>query len=139
MFLTACVPPIGPTATLQGWLILRIRNHRPAEVAIGFDGHSRSGAAIMTGSQPACLESDMQVHLEDDWTLSVDGTRVVSSTDRADLRPNGPPRTMTVTIEIDPGRVWVSGVIAGRLPGANGHLPDCATRPSPPSPSPPKP
>ncbi len=139
LFLTACVLPIGPTATPQGWLILRIRNHRPTEVAVGFDGHSRSEASSMIGSQPACFEGDMQFHLEDDWTFSVDGTRVVGATDRLDLRPSGPPRTMTVTIEIDSGRAWVAGVIAGRLPEVNGPLPDCPARPSPspnPSPSP---
>lgn len=138
MILGACVPPIGPTATLQGWLILRIRNHRPADVAIGFDGHSGSAAATMTGSQPACFETDTQVHLEDDWTFSVDGARVIGSTDRLDLRPNGPPRTMTVTIEIDAERAWVAGVVAGRLPGVSGRLPDCAAPPSA-SPSPPNP
>jgi hypothetical protein len=129
-----CIVPMTiPEQTARGQLIVRIRNHRPTDVAMSYDGKSSASGSSMTGFGQACAESDSEMLFDDEWTFTVDGSRIVGSADRVDLRPGaGPPRTVTVTIEVDGSGARLAGVIPGRLPPPLEVLPGCATAPSSP-------
>ena len=122
-FVPVSEPAVQGEPRIIAPLHIVLRNRTANEASFGFEGDSEGSGSSGLGSLSPCAISPLEFEHHDRWSFTLDGRRVIDSTDgRMSAFPGGARPEFTIVVDVFETGPLVVGVHLGR-PGPEADVP----------------